>query len=57
MWKGTAVQGVSRHKQRLQLLVGVGGVLVDLRQAVVDAAADVGGAGRRAGDRILSRIA
>ena len=45
MWKGTAVHSVSRHKQRLQLLVGVGGVLVDLRQAVVDAAADVGGQG------------
>ena len=45
MWKGPAVHGVSRHKQRLQLLVGVGGVLVDLRQAVVDAAADVGGQG------------
>jgi hypothetical protein len=45
MWKGTAVHGVSRHKQRLQLLVGVGGVLVDLCQAVVDAAADVGGEG------------
>ncbi len=43
MWKGTAVHSVSRHKQRLQLLVGVGGVLVDPRQAVVDAAADVGG--------------
>jgi hypothetical protein len=37
--------GVSRHKQRLQLLVGVLRVLVDLRQAVVDAAADVGGEG------------
>ena len=43
LWKGTAVHSVSRHKQRLQLLVGVGGVLVDLRQAVVDAAADVVG--------------
>jgi hypothetical protein len=29
----------------LQLLVGVHGVLGDLRQAVVDAAADVGGEG------------
>ncbi len=42
---GPAVHGVTRHKQRLQLLVGVGGVLVDLRQAVVDAAADVCGQG------------
>jgi hypothetical protein len=42
---GPAVHGVSRHKQRLQLLVGVVGVLVDLHQAVVDAAADVGGQG------------
>ncbi len=42
---GPAVHGVSRPKQRLQLLKGVRGVLVDLRQAVVDAAADVGGQG------------
>ena len=37
---GPAVHGVSRHK-----LVGVLGVLVDLRQAVVDAASEVGGEG------------
>jgi hypothetical protein len=42
---GPVVHGVSRHKQRLQLLVGVLGVLVDVRQAVIDAAADVGGEG------------
>ncbi len=42
---GPTVHGVARHQQRLQLFVGVGGVLVDLRQAVVDAAADVGGQG------------
>ena len=42
---GPVVHGVTRHQQRLQLLVGVLGVLVDLRQAVVDAAADVGGEG------------
>ncbi len=42
---GPAVHGVPGHKQRLQLLVGVRGVLVDLRQAVVDAAANVGGQG------------
>jgi hypothetical protein len=42
---GPAVHGVTRHQQRLQLLVGVVGVLVDLRQAVVDAVADVGGEG------------
>ncbi len=42
---GPAVHGVPGRKQRLQLLVGVLGVLVDLRQAVVDAAADVGGQG------------
>ena len=42
---GPAVPGVACHKQRHQLLVGVGGVLVDLRQAVVDAATDVGGEG------------
>ncbi len=42
---GPAVHGVARHQQRLQLLVGVGGVLVDLRQAVVDVVADVGGEG------------
>jgi hypothetical protein len=42
---GPAVPGLARYKQRLQLLVGVGGVLVDLRQAVVDTAADVGGEG------------
>jgi hypothetical protein len=42
---GPAVHGVPGHKQCLQLLVGVLGVLVDLRQAVVDAAADVGGQG------------
>ncbi len=42
---GPAIQGVPGHKQRLQLLVGVRGILVDLRQAVVDAAADVGGEG------------
>jgi hypothetical protein len=53
MWKGTAVHSVSRHKQRLQLLVGVGGVLVDLRQAVVDAAADVGGQG---GEQVMSGL-
>jgi hypothetical protein len=40
---GPAVHGVSGHKQRLQLLIGVCSVLVDLRQAVVDAAANVGG--------------
>ncbi len=42
---GPAVPGVARYKLRLQLLVGVGGILVDLRQAVVDTAADVGGEG------------
>ncbi len=42
---GPAVPGVACHQQRLQLLVGVGCVLVDLRQAVVDTAADVGGEG------------
>ncbi len=42
---GPTVHRVPGHKQRLQLLVGVRGVLVDLRQAVVDAAADVGGEG------------
>ncbi len=39
------VHGVPGHQQRLQLLVGVLGVLVYLRQAVVDAAADVRGQG------------
>ncbi len=43
---GPAVHGVPGHKQRLQLRVGVLGVFVDLRQAVVDAAADVRGQGR-----------
>ncbi len=42
---GPAVHGVPGHKQCLQLLVGVLGVLVNLRQAVVDAAADVRGQG------------
>ncbi len=42
---GPAVPGVACNKQGLQLLVGVCGVLVDLCQAVVDAAADVGGEG------------
>ena len=42
---GPAVHGVPGHKQRLQLLVSVRSVLVDLCQAVVDAAADVGGQG------------
>ncbi len=42
---GPAVHGATRHQQRLQVLVGVVGVLVDLLQAVVDAAADVGGEG------------
>ena len=40
-----AVHGIPGHQQGLQLLVGVLGVLVDLRQAVVDAAADAGGQG------------
>ncbi len=39
------IKSVPGRKQRLQLLVGVCGVLVDLRQAVADAAADVGGEG------------
>jgi hypothetical protein len=38
---GPAVHGESGHQQLLQLLVRVVGVIVDLRQAVVDAAADV----------------
>ncbi len=42
---GPAVHGLPGHKQRLQLLVGVRSVLVYLRQAVVDAAANVGGQG------------
>jgi hypothetical protein len=42
---GPAVHGVQGHKQCLQLLVGFLGVLVDLGQAVVDAAADVRGQG------------
>jgi hypothetical protein len=42
---GPAVHGVPGHEQRLQLLVGVRGVLVDFRQAVIDAAANVGGQG------------
>jgi hypothetical protein len=40
---GPVVHGVPGHKQCLQLFVGVLGVLVDLRQAVVDASADVRG--------------
>ena len=36
---GPVVHGVPGHKQCLQLLVGVLGILVDLRQAVVDASA------------------
>jgi hypothetical protein len=42
---GPAVHGVPGHQHLLQLLVRVVGVLVDLRQAVVDAAADVRGQG------------
>ncbi len=42
---GPEVHGVPGHKQCLQLLVGVLSVLVDLRQAVVHAAADVRGQG------------
>jgi hypothetical protein len=42
---GPGVHGVPGHKQCLQLLVGVLGVLVALHQAVVDAAADVRGQG------------
>jgi hypothetical protein len=43
---GPAVHGVPGHQQGFQLLVRVGVVLVDLRQAVVDAAADFRGQGR-----------
>ncbi len=39
------VYGVPGHQQLLQLLVRVVGVLVDLLQAVVDAAADIRGQG------------
>jgi hypothetical protein len=42
---GPAVHGVPGHQHLLQLLLRVVGVLVDLRQAVVDAAADVRGQG------------
>ncbi len=42
---GPAVHGVPGHKQCFQLLVGIRGVLIYLRQAVVDAAADVRGQG------------
>ncbi len=40
-----AVLGVPGHKQALQLLVCVGGILVDLHEAVVDVAADLRGQG------------
>jgi hypothetical protein len=42
---GPAVHGVPGHQQLLRLLVRVVGVIADLRQAVVDAAADVRGQG------------
>ncbi len=50
---GPTVHRVPGHKQRLQLLVGVRGVLVDLRQAVVDAAADVSGEG---GEQVIDFV-
>ena len=40
-----AVLGVPGHQQALQLLVCVGGVLIDLHEAVVDVAADLSGQG------------
>jgi len=40
-----AVLGVPGHQQALQLLVCVGGVLVDLHEAIVDVAADFRGQG------------
>jgi hypothetical protein len=42
---GPAVHGVPGHQQLLQLLIRVIGILVNLCQAVVDAAADVCGQG------------
>ncbi len=38
---GPAIFGVPGHQQALQLLVCIGGVLVDLCKAVVDVAADL----------------
>ena len=40
-----AILGVPGHQQALQLLVRVGGILVDLHKAVVDVAADLCGQG------------
>jgi hypothetical protein len=42
---GPAILGVPGHQQLLQLLVLIGGVLVDLHKAVVDVAADLRGQG------------
>jgi hypothetical protein len=44
---GPAVLGVSGHQQGFQLLVCVGGVLLDLLEAVVDVTADLHGQGRQ----------
>jgi hypothetical protein len=47
------ILGVLGHQQILQLLVRVGGVLVDLRKVVVDVAADLCGQGRELSWKIV----